>query len=190
MLNDNSNILSNQIQFKRRISIEQLNELTVEQKRKLQELWKPEKGDWFNWNGNEEVEVLYSYDGWSNEDLSYESDPPHEFTEKQKKRSLPLLDIGQMIELLHCFGYIDYTCQPMPVEVEQNGRKEYCELDFDLKFDKCWYWINSDGERIVVDNNKLVWQYNVCYNSMSGNTITIIEKELCAALWVAVKEVL
>lgn len=63
--------------MKRRITVEQLQELTEEQKQKLRELWKPQVND---------VAVFI-------DDDSYDK-------ALTKRWLLPLLDIGQMIGLL------------------------------------------------------------------------------------------
>jgi hypothetical protein len=58
--------------MKQRITIDQLQELTEEQQQRLEEWWKPEEGD-----------LVYN-----------------KFFNEFKQEELPLLDIGQMIELL------------------------------------------------------------------------------------------
>lgn len=71
--------------MKRRITIDQLNELTDEQKKKLNEWYKPQEGDFIALKtcGRQEW-TIYTKDF----DLSF------------CKEDLPLLDIGQMIEFL------------------------------------------------------------------------------------------
>ena len=58
--------------MKQRITVDQLQELTEEQKQRLRGWWKPEEGD-----------LVYN-----------------KFFNEFKQEELPLLDIGQMIELL------------------------------------------------------------------------------------------
>ncbi len=43
---ERSGILLWEVCMKQRIAVEQLNELTDEQKKRLREWWKPEDGDW------------------------------------------------------------------------------------------------------------------------------------------------
>jgi len=163
--------------MKRRITSEQLNELTEEQQQKLFYWWKPETGDYCCSiiAGKYRSAGCYIY-------------PCADFT---PQISLPLLDISQMIELLQDNGYISYECKPMPIEVEEDGRKEWIDLDFSLMWKpKKWFWRNTKGEEIVVDNDKLVWEFTVYYNSFSGNSLVFTEKDMVDALWKAVKEAL
>lgn len=69
--------------MKRRISTEQLQELTDEQKQKLRELWQPEEGDFY----------IHGHHFFINQ-------VPKNVNMLRKEHSLPLLDIGQMMELL------------------------------------------------------------------------------------------
>jgi hypothetical protein len=66
--------------MKQRITVEQLQELTEEQQQKLREWWEPQDGDMFFRNNR--IQIC---------DIGYHHD---------KDECLPLLDIGQMIELL------------------------------------------------------------------------------------------
>ena len=78
--------------MKQRITVEQLQELTPEQQQKLRELWKPNYGDCA-------CEV-----GESDYVEQYKDDPYRHVIENAQNilnNSLPLLDIGQMIELLN-----------------------------------------------------------------------------------------
>jgi len=65
--------------LKQRISVERLQELSSEQRERLREWWKPQDEDW------------YIYDGGIYSVIEYP---------KVEKGSLPLLSIGQCIELL------------------------------------------------------------------------------------------
>lgn len=87
--------------MKQRIKIEQLNELSDEQKERLREWWNPSSGDAYyyvkiNSTGN----VPWSNKTWENDDM--------------KKRTLPLLSIGQMIEFLD-----DQRQSAVPVPITQ-----------------------------------------------------------------------
>lgn len=100
--------------MKRRITIEQLDELTEGQKAKLTEWWKPEYCDCFyitknyykEWNdiGEEIVEYRVT-------DLEFLTIEHRDFrggrykaVKYPKEYCIPLLDIGQMIELLESKG--------------------------------------------------------------------------------------
>jgi hypothetical protein len=85
--------------MKRRIDIQQLNELTEEQKQKLREWWMPEEGDRITTNFKD-AQILYDdgeYQGFSAENKTFINYIPSKTHEMY-----PLLDIGQMIELLDC----------------------------------------------------------------------------------------
>ena len=89
--------------FKRRITTEQLNELTEEQKVKLRKSWKPQEGDKFillccHCNKScIKIKYVHHVDQYGiclmNDNLYAD-----------KEDCLPLLDIGQMIELLESKG--------------------------------------------------------------------------------------
>jgi hypothetical protein len=124
--------------MKQRITIEQLKDLTEEQKQKLREWWKPEPGDKAviaegTLNAGKEV-LICSYDeeydiaGWECEGGwgSYGKDNLE-----------PLLSIGQMIELLNY-----YDCD---IEIQSAGAT----------------WYVMVGGHINTDNDKLtdaLWQ--------------------------------
>lgn len=75
--------------MKRRITVEQLSELTDEQEEKLRSLWIPQTGDIY-------FRMDYTYDSpLLCEEYDYVK------VDKEKNSCLPLLDIGQMIEILH-----------------------------------------------------------------------------------------
>ena len=93
--------------MKRRISVEDLNQLTEEQKQKLRDWWKPADGDWFyGCHGDcKEDECPCSFHRAKEFILSpYIVDSGHygaSLSESpHSKDALPLLDISQMIELL------------------------------------------------------------------------------------------
>jgi len=96
--------------MKQRITIEQLNELTEEQKVNLREWWKPQFGDVLNSIKCGEVVFVYA-DGQDR--LNFDSDG---YEWDIKKNCLPLISAGQMIEILNdktkeqAIGYNDSGC--------------------------------------------------------------------------------
>jgi 5'-3' exonuclease len=84
--------------MKRRIDLSQLQELTPEQQRKLREWWKPELHDVVLYE-DEEVSIVDCYPGKQKLMLS-SKDMYGDYEEVQKAVVLPLLDMGQMIQLL------------------------------------------------------------------------------------------
>jgi len=87
--------------MKRRITVEQLQELTEEQQQRLREWWKPEHGDWYLQYWIDDEPSLLIYDSHTYLDDMF----------------LPLLDIGQMIELLN-----NYDCD---TEMQSAGNMWY-----------------------------------------------------------------
>ena len=81
--------------MKQHISVDQLAELTPRQKEKLRELWKPQEGD----------RVLAVINGRFTT-LEYLIVINSNF-KKEKTNDLPLLSIGQMIEILKREGYLE-----------------------------------------------------------------------------------
>lgn len=80
--------------MKQRITVEQLNELTDEQKDKLREWWEPEEGDWYSYTCvyiHTPVKE-YGCTGVYAYDYDKGQEPPD---------FLPLLSIGQCIGLLN-----------------------------------------------------------------------------------------
>jgi hypothetical protein len=86
--------------MKQRIEPPQLNELTDEQKDKLREWWKPEKGDWVcDKNCDNGLLHVDCDTGWA----VYDNYTNHlgDWNEAViKQKLLPILSIGQMIEIL------------------------------------------------------------------------------------------
>lgn len=86
--------------MKQRITVEQLNELTEEQKARLREWWQPEEGDIIFAPSNEYVGPLYD----DNEYFRYDHTKTiwgYGFPDSRIKRAMyPLLSIGQCIALL------------------------------------------------------------------------------------------
>ncbi|MBU5673233.1 hypothetical protein [Paenibacillus brevis] len=77
--------------MKQRIAVEQLKELTGLQQEKLRELYSPKEGDWFYRSTDGEINF---YGG-----VMYHDDSGVELFEPEKI-DLPLLSIGQMIEII------------------------------------------------------------------------------------------
>ena len=125
--------------MKRRITIEQLQELTQEQQEKLREWWLPEYGDWYLRVTPKGVidSAPFLFNLGDFQLINY------------KEFKMPLMDIGQMIQLL----------EPHYKQNEAHG---------------CFVWklLNGHHQVFVDKTNK------PC------------KKELCDALWEAIKEAL
>jgi len=76
---------------KQRITIDDLNQLTNEQKEKLREWWKPERGDLYIYNKSSLRD-----EGWEIYQVLKEDTP----NLLKEMKAYPLLSIGQMIEIL------------------------------------------------------------------------------------------
>lgn len=94
--------------MKQRITVEQLNELSEEQKSRLRELWSPETGDLIQLGSDD---IGYPYERGDIVTVNHIGDWTHTNdnicfgggdtgTGTSKDMCLPLLNIGQMIELL------------------------------------------------------------------------------------------
>lgn len=82
--------------MKQRITINQLNELSVEQKGRLREWWKPKYGDFFSngyWSN-----IIQSEEDGSIRCVTTDHDGCYDY--ERKVDCLPLLSIGQMIDLI------------------------------------------------------------------------------------------
>ena len=88
--------------MKQRITVEQLNELTPEKKEKLREWWSPRIGD------------MYVFISLSDKYIEL-LDNVKEFI--KNKNWLPLLSIGQCIELLTQEGNIDIHYQTGKIDI-------------------------------------------------------------------------
>jgi hypothetical protein len=86
--------------MKQRITVEQLNELTDDQKKRLREWWKPWPADVVLYGEKEDL-IIYNHNTRSH---LYEQDWLIE-----KDHLLPLLSIGQMIELTESTNIIKYN---------------------------------------------------------------------------------
>jgi hypothetical protein len=104
--------------MKRRITIEQLQELTEEQKQRLREWWKPNKYD---------VAIDFKYDNYEfpveqvfDDKLIDFVDYGWEIPDSKKDDCLPLLSIGQMIELLSekSISRLSYIFQCLAYNIE------------------------------------------------------------------------
>lgn len=156
--------------MKQRITIEQLQELTVEQQQRLREWWEPEEGDWYT-DDNEELLIvdhmreccqgdycyhLHSTKGISIPDLSSEQAFNRDIEAIKLGKALPLLSIGQMIELLM-----------------YEHRRDIAIIDISMS---C-----KSGLTLITHQ----------WDDEGYNPICIGESyELCDALWQAVKQVL
>lgn len=88
--------------MKQRISVEQLQELTEEQKGRLREWWRPRKGDWYYY-----LNIQYSHVITDSSEYALSSYNNH------KRDYLPLLSIGQCIELLKDKAPENVVCELM-----------------------------------------------------------------------------
>ena len=80
--------------MKQRITLEQLNELSKEDKIKLRHWWKPDDGDWFVINNENSKWTSLFYE--EKTDRVVYSNEYYE----PKQNCLPLLSIGQMIDFI------------------------------------------------------------------------------------------
>jgi hypothetical protein len=81
--------------MKQRITVDDLNQLTDDQKNCLREWWTPQLSDHFC-NGNAETFYVGSLMRKPHTFITYGDDVPHD-----KEGLLPLLSIGQMIQFLN-----------------------------------------------------------------------------------------
>ncbi|MNW38174.1 hypothetical protein D3C74_152340 [compost metagenome] len=108
--------------MKQRITVEQLKELTGLQQEHLRELYSPEEGDWFYRSTGEDTEFYGS--------VMYHDDSGVELFEPEKI-DLPLLSIGQMIQLLNPESSTIFTFNSWPntnppiCEISVNGKTFY-----------------------------------------------------------------
>lgn len=113
--------------MKQRITIEQLNELTEEQKVNLREWWKPQSGDVLNSIKCGEVVFVYA-DGQDR--LNFDSDG---YEWDIKKNCLPLISAGQMIELLDDIFQKDKSIEHDKMQININktilwiGNSQLCD---------------------------------------------------------------
>ena len=122
--------------MKRRITVEQLNELTPEQKQKLRELWKPQADDKvMDFRGKEShISMLSTH--------FYKEVYGNEGLKKFQETMLPLLSIGQMIELLEskdqCLNIVkrtDLEGWGYEIQLRQSG---YCKFTTSELVDGLW----------------------------------------------------
>lgn len=160
--------------MKQHITQEQLGELNRKEKVKLREYWRPRKGDLVletSWNNNltKESEVHEEY---VIQEVNEVSHPYRLITNVDgemgewtidKERSLPLLSIGQMIEVL-----TEHTEETLGI-LEVHG---------------CW----SVGTWGFTSNGQILKNINGTENETSPGAD--YDLELCDALWEAVKHVL
>jgi hypothetical protein len=85
--------------MRQRITIEELNELTDEQKVRLKEWWKPHFGDFFIWFGQSDQEDIVLGHEYTHEKCA-RINSLQEGLRLEFNDCLPLLSIGQCIEIL------------------------------------------------------------------------------------------
>lgn len=149
--------------MKQHITPQQLSQLSNKRKERLREWWKYHKkrGDLFSITDegyrnplSENTEEIYIVDGW---DSNFEKEI---FKEKHIKNLLPLLSIGQMIELLN-----NYNINVQISDTENS----LISL--------------TDNARWLIHNTTIIKSLNKLYTD--GGT-----GELCDALWSACVEIL
>ena len=161
--------------MKKNITVNQLNELSEKGKERLREWWKPKEGDWVytTWRefGSKGEFVIFEdktdddglFIDYSNEDFYPNADSISE------NKLLPLLSIGQMIEFLDEHNNLYAINSPQKGELNKGDLQHKND-------DKFW------NDRDMA--NPYDWQ--VEKNSVGSFN----SKELCDALWEAVKEIL
>lgn len=94
--------------MKRRITVEQLNELTDEQKKTLRDWWKPQEGDYFYAEQGLDIgSYLFQNCCHFSLDLHFGNDEEPNIEDSEFggkwyiKNCLPLLDISQMIDFIY-----------------------------------------------------------------------------------------
>lgn len=101
--------------MKQRITEEQVKSLSIEQRRKLVELWTPDLGDWIYDNKEDEVAIVCGTEGKTPEVIHGTWYTGGDFVSKVNNNILPLMTIGQMIQHL----YNCHTC--VSIEVGTQG---------------------------------------------------------------------
>lgn len=140
--------------FKRRITPEQLDELTDEQKAKLREWWEPFAGDWYF---GEPVHFL-SDKGVNREWLITNGrtdtgwyrhskyDAPPDAPKPLCESALPLLGIDQMIQFLQengaCWANNGCGCA-WGIRLHNNYREIVCEMDGESLCDQLWQAVKA-----------------------------------------------
>jgi hypothetical protein len=147
--------------MKQRITIEQINELTDEQKQKLREWWKPQKGDCILYTDDEQEKVFFigELKLWLESGIGADPYNPGDYEEYEIKYMVPLLSIGQMVELL----------------IEH---KRFYELAITYEPD----YETSDPTPLPT--------WHMYMSSIASYKIDDLENGLCDGLWEAVKTVL
>jgi hypothetical protein len=95
--------------MKQRITIEQLNELTDEQKKRLREWWKPQEGDFIISDKDSRIRIIGKPNNNSATQFFPRALNGYECDIIILKTCLPLLSIGQMIELTESTNIIKYN---------------------------------------------------------------------------------
>jgi len=153
--------------MKQYITAKQLNELSTKGKERLRKWWKPKEGDCLYWIKPQCTWWLVQYDGtYMYDDI--ESIEKFTETNNEEKAFLPILSIGQMIEFLEEKAHFIRLHDTIHSRSEKQGLVT-------MSADKGWTL-----ESAFDDKNKdyLNWRTD----------IKIEKKELCDALWSAVKE--
>lgn len=130
--------------MKKHISVEQLKELSKEQRERLREWWKPAVGDIVCYK-NEEHTIVYCTDG-EIKVMPY-TDIPFCIINDIEKRSLPLINIGQMIEILRGkdeSGFVHFTVfKDINIVDSWYGIMEHDEYEADEIVDALWMAVKA-----------------------------------------------
>jgi hypothetical protein len=139
--------------MKKIITVEQLKELTLEQKQKLRDWWKPNFGDMFSWCDIGPCGPVVTHKNYPDENSFFGGCGIGNPREYLKSECLPLPDISQMIELLeskdHFFSISkeiacdDLGCLNWGWLIEINTKEsphqiEYMEFSTDELADCLW----------------------------------------------------
>lgn len=124
--------------MKQHITVEQLNELTDEQKNKLRQLWKPQEGDFITSDKDDRIRIIGKdnrNNGFAIGLFPYCDDEIHACNTERLDKCFPLLSIGRMIELLESEYQTVYTSKHIP-----DGMFKTTVYKVFFKKDGCGFW--------------------------------------------------
>ncbi len=136
--------------MKQRISVDQLQELTPEQKERLREWWKPQEHDVFaaRLSGMTKESDFDVYEVMKDGEITAALDPYDGHASFDKAECLPLLSIGQCIEFLResvvIGGEVDIRLITGP--------------EWLVKFDKMWILGKKPNEYIDTELIDALWE--------------------------------
>lgn len=105
--------------MKQRITIEQFNELTKEQKQNLRNSWEPKEGDWVAVDSEDGLEEYLLYDDDEYQEYDAEEKVIWGYKlEGEKKLDMCILPLnGQMIELLNKYSLLIEKGRDWTIEI-------------------------------------------------------------------------